>query len=87
MSTRTHGTCSICGGPVVTPLTWMGIHPPTPTCAHCGAVPKTAHGPVIDMQPAARGRVVRNSFDDKPTIGVTVGDTARHFDIPWEGRS
>jgi hypothetical protein len=44
-----HGTCSLCGGPVTTPATWLGVMPPTPTCQRCGATQREAHGPVIDM--------------------------------------
>ena len=49
MSYTVHGTCGRCGGAVVTPTIWMGIYPPVPTCQSCGATPKQAHGPVIDM--------------------------------------
>lgn len=50
MSNRTIGTCSICGGAVTTPDIWMGVVPPIPSCSSCGAIPKHAHGPVIDMR-------------------------------------
>lgn len=52
MSDCVIGTCSLCGGAVTVPETWMGIHPPTPTCSKCHGVPKQPHGPVIDMKPA-----------------------------------
>jgi hypothetical protein len=48
----THGTCSLCGGPVVTPDVWMSIVPPTPTCQRCGARLKQSYGPVLPMEPA-----------------------------------
>ncbi len=44
----TIGTCSICGGPVKVPNLWMGVIPPTPTCANCGAI-EAENGPVIPM--------------------------------------
>lgn len=52
------GTCGICGGPVECPDTFLSIYPPTPTCRHCGAVPKQAFGPVIDMEPRRMDRQV-----------------------------
>jgi hypothetical protein len=50
MSSRTIGTCSICGGRVSVPDHWMGIHPPIPTCDSCGAHMKQPHGPVVPME-------------------------------------
>jgi len=47
------GTCSRCGGPVMTPDLWGGVIPPTPTCATCGAVKPNPYGSVIDMEPPA----------------------------------
>jgi hypothetical protein len=47
-----HGTCSLCGGAVCTPTSWLGVHHPTPTCQSCGAVKADAHGPVIPMRRA-----------------------------------
>lgn len=49
MMAQVVGTCSICGGAVMAPLTWMSIIPPTPTCSGCGAV-AAAHGPIIPMR-------------------------------------
>lgn len=46
------GTCSICGGPVGYPATWMGIHPPPASCGACGAEKANPYGPVIQMQPS-----------------------------------
>lgn len=48
---RVIGTCSICGGAVCVPHTWMSVNPPVPTCNSCGAVPKQSHGPIIEMEP------------------------------------
>jgi|CXWL01.1.fsa_nt_gi hypothetical protein len=45
------GTCSLCGGPVSTPVAWAGTNPPRPTCQQCGAVADPAFGPVIKMTP------------------------------------
>lgn len=45
------GTCGNCGGRVSVPDIWHGTVPPTPTCETCGARPRQAHGPVIEMQP------------------------------------
>lgn len=42
------GTCSLCGGPVESPDTWLGTLPAPVTCKSCGAV-KPQYGPVIDM--------------------------------------
>jgi len=50
------GTCGKCGGPVVVPRVWHGVQPPTPQCLNCGAKPKQAHGPVMDMQDQQTGR-------------------------------
>lgn len=67
MSYTTHGTCSRCGGAVCTPTVWMGIYPPVPTCQSCGASPKNAHGPVIDMDvPKVIGR------RDRPFCGEKI---------------
>ena len=43
------GTCSICGGAVTVPKIWMGVVPPTPTCARCGAYAAPPTLPVIPM--------------------------------------
>lgn len=43
------GTCSLCGGQVVTPELWGGVVPPTPACTRCGAVAARS-GPVIPMR-------------------------------------
>lgn len=51
MSERILGTCSICGGAVTVPLSWLGIHPPLPSCSSCGATPVQPYGPVIPMRP------------------------------------
>lgn len=56
MSTRTIGTCSLCGGAVTVPDPWMGVTPPTPQCSRCHAVPVESHGPVIPMH-KPRGRI------------------------------
>lgn len=45
------GTCGNCGGRVSTPKVWYGLNPPTPQCESCGAEPKNAHGPVLEMKP------------------------------------
>lgn len=45
------GTCSLCGGPVVTPDVWHGIQRPPRTCERCGAH-AVDYGPVIPMTPA-----------------------------------
>lgn len=48
-----HGTCSLCGGRVVSPMHTVR---PVPHCESCGAVPVEAHGPIIPMRP---GRVFK----------------------------
>lgn len=65
----TVGTCSICGGPVRVPAVWMGIIPPEPTCASCGAV-KADHGPVIQMKPRQKRRC-------SSTVPQCMGQAAR----------
>lgn len=47
---RILGKCSICGGQVTVPSSWLGILPPTPTCQSCGAEAENP-GPVIPMRP------------------------------------
>jgi len=49
MGEQTIGTCGKCNGAVTVPDLWHGIHPPTPSCSSCGAVPKNPHGPKIEM--------------------------------------
>lgn len=44
------GTCSICGGRVLSPAVWYGTVPPIPQCETCHATP-ASHGPVIPMRP------------------------------------
>lgn len=34
------GACSICGGDVVVPAVYHGIHQPIPSCRQCGATKK-----------------------------------------------
>ena len=51
---QTIGTCGKCGGPVQVPTMWGGSVPPQPKCAHCGAVPAAAYGPVLPMQGGVR---------------------------------
>ena len=46
MTGTTIGTCSLCGGRVSLPMHSVDQ---TPRCERCGAVPKTPHGPVIEM--------------------------------------
>ena len=53
------GTCGNCGGRVSTPKVWYGINPPTPQCESCGAEPKNAHGPVLEMKPSP----IREEFE------------------------
>ena len=48
------GTCSECGGPVVMPVSYLSVIPPTPYCKQCGAT-KLENGPVIPMRPSRGG--------------------------------
>lgn len=84
MSYTSVGSCSICGGQVTLPLSWMGIHPPVPTCRSCGATAAPA-GPVIPMVPAPQRQVpqvapvvptARSVFADVPcaVCGQKCGD-------------
>lgn len=43
------GSCSICGGQVTIPESWMGTPPPVPSCVACGAVKRTTNLPTIEM--------------------------------------
>lgn len=54
MSSTTIGTCSRCGGPVMVPSVWMGVVPPVPTCARCGATAKQSFGKTIEMEPKSQ---------------------------------
>ena len=45
------GTCSCCGGPVVTPICYWSVVPPTPACRKCGAQATDYFGPVIQTRP------------------------------------
>jgi hypothetical protein len=62
---QTVGTCSLCGGAVMTPVVWMGILPPTPTCSGCGALAAVGHGPVIPMMPAPPTRYTVGTGNDE----------------------
>lgn len=55
---ETIGTCSICGGPVLSGMTRTTRRHRRDHCGACGAVPKGAHGPVIQMisPPAGEAR-------------------------------
>jgi hypothetical protein len=68
MSSRTVGTCSICGGRVSVPDHWMGIYPPIPTCDSCGAHMKEPHGPVVEMEP--REPKPRTSFSGEGSVAI-----------------
>ena len=67
-----NGTCGNCGGRVSTPTVWYGIHPPTPRCDSCGAIPKNPHGPVIEMQPPQRPAVTTTGA--LPELGYKDGE-------------
>ncbi len=47
---RVIGRCSVCGGRVVLPTNWLGIHPPLAYCEQCGATERSRL-PVIPMDP------------------------------------
>ena len=67
MNDRTIGTCSICGGAVTLPTFWWGVVPPTPECSKCGAHPKRAYGPTIEMEPAQQPMVTYSGNLDRLT--------------------
>lgn len=55
MTEQVIGTCSNCGGDVVTHSgPWLGVVPPSLRCSRCGAT--QAKGPVIQMGPPANQR-------------------------------
>lgn len=60
------GTCSICGGPVTVPETWMGIYQPIPKCESCGAIEKQPFGPVIPMEPNPKGDIDKSQEQQHP---------------------
>ncbi len=50
------GKCSLCGGLVTVPKTFMSTVPPVPTCESCGAVEDVASRlPVVPMKPRNPG--------------------------------
>lgn len=52
MNRKTIGKCSICGGAVTVPTTWMSVVPPRPQCEQCGAyASQTAGLPTVPMEP------------------------------------
>lgn len=58
MTDRIMGECSCCGGDVVVPLAWLGVHPPTPACRSCGATAKVFRT-VIETTPRNAPRPVK----------------------------
>jgi hypothetical protein len=70
---RTVGTCGDCGGAVQVPSDWLGMNPPTPTCALCGATPKEAFGPTLEMKP--RSNKIANGLND--VIDFMKGDNTK----------
>jgi hypothetical protein len=62
----TVGTCGRCNGPVVVPDIWHGIHPPTPQCAHCHAIPIMAHGRVLPMREPQAGSWRHTQTTERP---------------------
>jgi hypothetical protein len=77
MTNATIGTCSNCGGPVQVPHVWYGVVPPTPTCAHCGAVARANHGPVIPMEPARKTITAPSTQIDPDVLKFWRGDGYR----------
>lgn len=61
---QTVGTCSICGGRVTVPASWLCTIPPVPTCESCGAVAAQPYGDVIQMKPAPRRTYDTLTFTD-----------------------
>jgi hypothetical protein len=58
MSNRVVGKCSLCGGVVTMPESWMSVDPPSPQCQKCHAVKDDTDGlPVIPMKPVVQGTV------------------------------
>ena len=49
----TVGTCSLCGGRVTIPQSYMSTVPPIPTCQSCYATKAEPYGRIIHMKPAA----------------------------------
>ena len=46
------GSCSLCGGPVYSPVVWHATIPPPVRCANWGAYSVGLQLPVITMYPA-----------------------------------
>lgn len=72
------GTCSICGGSVITPAVWMGVNPPPQTCSRCGAHASNDHGlPVIPMTPASERVDSSSTSSDVKSYTMTNSSTNR----------
>ncbi len=73
------GKCSICGGQVTVPESWLGIFPPTPTCRSCGAEAEN-RGPVIPMRPKGAKRKHTRGCPDCGCVGhhFCTGGQERH---------
>ena len=60
------GACSLCGGTVEIPDTWMGIDPPRPQCRRCHATKKLK---VIEMDASSNVRYIEgNDFGFKDPL-------------------
>lgn len=70
----TIGTCGNCGGPVTVPSVWHGVIHPTPKCDRCGATPREAFGPVMEMGPTP---IVGGNDATPPTVGGSQADWPR----------
>jgi len=75
------GKCSKCGGEVRNHTgPWLGIHPPVPYCASCGATPKR---PTIEME----GGDANSAARELGRLGGLIGGKARAEKLSPERRS
>lgn len=83
MNERILGVCSCCGGEVVVPAMWSGIHAPKPVCRSCGAqatnnaLPVIPTRKVLPSSPFVRtqtiGEMVRTEqAEPQPSLSYTI---------------
>lgn len=69
------GTCSLCGGPVSSPVIRKKGRIPVPFCTECGSTKKGAFGPIIEMEKLT---------NKKPANGFPFSDLEEPLPVWWE---